>query len=85
MLTRGAKEVTDKGVSAAKQKLEQMHSRGYFQAIAGYELTHQEKVQEQEGIIILNQKGCHIRGDLEGIGLQFSDYDPCEASRMVNK
>ena len=26
-----------------------------------------------------------FRGDLEGIGFEFNDYDPCVANRMVNK
>ena len=47
MLTRGLKEFTNKGVSAAKEELEKMHSRRCFRAIAVKELTRQEKIRAQ--------------------------------------
>ena len=75
MLTRGRKEFADKGVSAAKEELEQMHSRGCFRAIAVKELTRQEKVWAQEGLMILNQKRCgRIKGRLAYNGKATHDW-----------
>ena len=63
MLPRGLKELTGKGVSAAKEELEQMHSCGCFRAIVVKELMRQDKVRAQEGLMILSQKRCvHIKG-----------------------
>ena len=47
MLSRGLKEFPLQGVDAAKEELQQMHSRSCFKAIAVNELTRQERVRAQ--------------------------------------
>ena len=75
MLSRGLKEFPLKGVDAAKEELKQMHSRGCFKAIAVKELTRQEKVRAQEGLMILNQKRCgRVKGRLAYNGKQTHDW-----------
>ena len=56
MLKRGLKEFPIKGAPAAKEELTQMHDRKCFKAIAVAELTCQEQVRAQEGLMILNKK-----------------------------
>ena len=56
MLKRGLKEFPIKGAPAAKEELMQMHDRKCFKAIAVAELTRQERVRAQEGLMILNEK-----------------------------
>ena len=52
-----------------------MHSRGYFRAIAVKELTRQEKIRAQEGLMILNQKGCgRVKGRLAYNGKATQDW-----------
>ena len=75
MLPRGLKEFADKGVSAAKEELGKMHSCGCFRAIVVKELTRQEKVRAQEGLMILSQKRCgHIKGRLTYNGKVTHDW-----------
>ena len=56
MLKRGLTEFPIKGVPAAKEELTQMHDRRCFKAIAVAELTRQERVRAQEGLMILSEK-----------------------------
>ena len=55
-LRRGLKEFGAEGVKACKEELRQMHSRVGFKAVAVAELTRQERIRAQEGLMLLTRK-----------------------------
>ena len=56
MLGKGLKVFPDDGPTACKIELKQMHERQCFKAIAVAELTRQERVRAQEGLMLLTKK-----------------------------
>ena len=56
MFAKGLKEFGSKGPPACKAELKQMHQRLCFKAIAVAELTRQERIRAQEGLMLLTKK-----------------------------
>ena len=84
LLGQGLKKFGEKGKSAAKAELSQMHHRTCFRAITVAELSRREKLRAMEGLMFFSQKNrrnkrptCLQRQADSGVGQQggksFSD------------
>ena len=75
MLGKGLKEFGDEGITGTKAELKQMVRRTCFKAIAVAELTRQERIRAQEGLMILTRKCCGtVKGRLAYNGKKTRDW-----------
>lgn len=56
MLGKNLNEFKDEGTPSCKAELKQMHKRRCFKAISVAEITCQERIQDQEWIMLLTRE-----------------------------